>query len=710
MTSQALRCLLLAALSSAFLLAQGREHLVYTAEVKPADRESLYFSLDIHHPGRDEVVLVSPWWAPGAYRGATVEPRSGAPAWKGVRDVAAVDGTGRTRRVRRDGDRRWIVDAAGARKVHVTWTYATLSSRPNNRSYFRQDSALLDGPRSWLYVEGRKDLPLHVRFDLPDGWEVATGLDPTFDPRVFTADDYDRLADCPTLLGRFSSWVFEVRGVPHRVVLDTLGAPVRFEAENWVADIRRIVETYVDLWGDVPYNHYTFIFTAGTGGGLEHLTSTTIGCSLNALRRNVRSHVGVTAHEYFHVWNVKRMRPRALGPFDYTGANRTKDLWISEGLTDYYTNVGLLRSGIYDMEAFERTYERAIAGFEANPAHLLVSPEEASWTVWEDQFSRISYYLQGEVLGLALDLLIRDATDNRKSLDDALRLLYARHGGYYRHGPPLPGFLTEELPVLVQEATGVDVSDFWARHVADSEPVPWNDRLGAAGWRLESEASTRSALGNPDWNRDMEGLGLRIEPGDVFHRAGFRDGDRLVAIDGREVDSRGRAGRMLVGLKPGNPFEARVERGGAEIVVSETVEPASVLATCELTVESDAVLVGDLPSGGALVTAGLREGDHVTAIDGTTGSGTELFRRLSSAPVGGHLTLTVRRGGHLSGGGASGEGVSPEIVLTLEVDVEADTIMRVTGFGSVEDPTPRQLHIRGGIAEGHTRPAPSAGE
>src|SRR5262245_47269969 len=218
---------------------------------------------------------------------------------KNLDGVAAVDEKGAQRAVRKDGDLTWIVDARGAERLHVTWRFEEATRGQNHRSYLTDTGALLDGPRNYLYWRDHKELPVHVHFKLPEGWKIATGLTPTFDPDVYHARDADGLLDCPVLMGRLEAWTFLVRGVPHRVAVDNRGRPVRFDSARFVDGVRRIVESEVDLWGFVPYPHYTFLFSAGGGGGLEHLTSTTIGINSSALERDPDGHQGVIAHEFF---------------------------------------------------------------------------------------------------------------------------------------------------------------------------------------------------------------------------------------------------------------------------------------------------------------------------------------------------------------------------------------------------------------------------
>ncbi|MGH7534355.1 MAG: hypothetical protein ACREMG_02090, partial [Gemmatimonadales bacterium] len=221
-----------------------------------------------------------------------------------------------------------------------------------------------------------------------------------------------------------------------------------------------------------------------------HLNSTTIGIDPARLALDPWYRRETTAHEFFHTWNVKRIRPVELGPFDYTRPVRTLGLWISEGFTDYYTQLILVRAGLDSTPEFERKIATAIASHRGNPGRLTISPERASWTTWDGREANggesISYYLQGQLLGLLLDLTIRDSTDNRRSLDDLMRYLYDHYAGER-------GFTSEDVLNAALAATGLDLHDFWRKYVSGTTEIPWNDFLRAPGWQVDfAPAATRA--------------------------------------------------------------------------------------------------------------------------------------------------------------------------------------------------------------------------
>ncbi|HEV8265093.1 MAG TPA: PDZ domain-containing protein [Gemmatimonadales bacterium] len=533
----------------------------YTVTVRDRDRSAYFVELRIANapnPAR----LVIPNWAPGAYRLMD--------SGQNIAGVAAFDAAGNALPITRDSDISWTVDTKGAATVVVRYSAALRDpvqwTRPNNRWFLRQTSGIVDGPRTFMYLDGWKLTPTHVTFRLPTGWRIGTGLVPTTDSTTYWAPSYDVLIDSPVLVGRFLSYQFTAGGgVPHRAVVDLGGATAR-AARTFVDMVRRISETTIGIFGSAPYKDYTYIFVGGRGGGLEHLNSTTIGVSADVLARNPLGAEGVTAHEFFHTWNVKRIRPAELGPFDYEGPVRTVNLWVSEGITDYYTEVILARSGLNSAGDFARRMGDAIGNHRGNAARLVVSPERASWTVWDspavnDSYT-ISYYLQGQLLGFLLDLAIRDSTDNAKSLDDVMRYLFDHHAGER-------GFTSADLVAAIRTVTGLDFQDFWRKYVSGTAEIPWDDYLQAAGWSVtfseEPAADARIGAITPA----VQGGRWRAvaTPGSAAAQAGLRTGDELVRVNGRQIVDGGDIPPAVRGVPTGAVVTVQVVRDGAPLTI-----------------------------------------------------------------------------------------------------------------------------------------------
>ena len=531
------------------------------------------------------VRLALPRWAPGAYRLAEFG--------RYARDLSATR-DGRPVAVTRGADGSWQLapattsatasaTAAGGTlevRYRVTFPSATAASSPNNRNFLTARGGLFDGPLTFAYLDGLQRLPAHVRFEVPAAWQIVTGLAPTADPRVFFASSYDVLIDAPALVGSADAlhvWRFRVDDVPHRVALWTQRGAPAFDSTRFVAIADTIVRTARAIVGELPYREYSFLFTDGAGGGLEHLNSTTIGTRASALARDPADAASVTAHEFFHLWNVKRLRPRELGPFDYGRDVRTRNLWWSEGVTDYFADEILRRTGITDSATAVADLARALESLLGNPGATRVSPERSSTTAWDRPAVNggyaISYYLQGKLLGELLELRLRDATDGRRGMDDLMRALYDRFAG-------AQGFTAADVASTASATCGCDLSPLFAAHVRAAQPIAWDRTLALAGWRLDTTRTIATdSTGRP--RADLRatavpygGIGsaggaagsrprLSIpSPLTAWYRAGLRGGDEIVSVRGRPVPSPDAWTAALSGVQPTDSVVVEVLRDG----------------------------------------------------------------------------------------------------------------------------------------------------
>lgn len=681
-------CLVL--LATALSAQPARQELYYSAEVKAADAKRIHFTLEIRNPTAAELVFEIPFWAPGAYRPLTVSSYGGKAAIESMDGFSAEDGEGRALQVTSQTPRRFSVAANGAKVVRFRYTNNDPNGSANNRSYLVANAGLLDGPRSWAWLHGAQDLPVMVRFLLPQGWQVACGLERTVDAFTFHADDYDRLVDAPVALGLMERWVQHVRGVPHEIVALTAGRESSTDVPALQDMVRRIVECSADIFGDMPYTHYSFLYTPG-GGGLEHLGSTSIGTT-NPARITVAGARGVTAHEYFHTYNVKRMRPFALGPFDYSAPVPVDDLWICEGLTNYYTNIVLWRGGLITDSEFCSTYRASIGGYEGNPAHLECSPQESSRGVWTND-SRISYYLQGEVLGLALDLLIREGSDNRFGLEQAMRRMYRDFGGYYRHGAAKPGFASADFPRVIREVSGVNVDAFFANHIRRAQEVDWNRYLASAGMSVTLQQSERSAFAAfRRWPATAGVDELPCAAGTPLAKAGLQIGDKILALDDKECANTRDALRALAAATSGSKLSIKLERAGAQRSLNIVVPVASELSLLTLTESESTVVIQSVPDLPTLADSGLKAGDVLLAVGERAVSNRSMAQLLLAAiPPGTPVKLKLRTG-------------SAERSLTLKCGVAQ--ARKVTNFEMLQEASARQKVIREGLKTGSQQRAP----
>ncbi len=596
----------------------------YEVTVKDGDRSAYFVRMQITN-APDTARVVIPDWAPGAYRLVN--------AGRNIADISARDSRGNVLSVSHPDSITWAIARGAPDTILLTYSAGIREprqwARPNNRWFLRETSGLIDGPHTFMYLQGHKLVPSHISFKLPAGWQIGTGLIGTPDSTVYYATSYDVLIDSPVLLGDFVTYHFTAGGVPHRAVVDLGGAKPEYDEAAFVDMLRRISQGAINIFGSAPYKDYTYIF-AGSGGGLEHLNSTTIGFNPAAMARDPHTHQGVTAHEFFHTWNVKRIRPVELGPFDYTGPVRTLNLWVSEGNTNYYEALILARSGLHTGGDFVRNTENTIASHRSNPARLSISPERSSWTVWDpssvNDGLNISYYQQGELLGFMLDLAIRDSTGNRKSYDDVMRYLYDHYSGER-------GFTSEDLLNAILHATGLNFHDFWRKYVSGTAEIPWNDFLRSAGWQVDIREQEVATPGIP----------ARLDNGQLVvtrDKGTLKTGDRVVTINGEQPQA----------MRPpavGDRLALEIQRDGRTMNATVTARAAADDRLFALTPATQgSPWRAFVVSGSAAEKAGLQTGDELVEVNGKAiASRQDLNNALSGAGLNDKVTARIRRDG-----------------------------------------------------------------
>ncbi len=436
-----------------------------------------------------------------------------------------------------------------------------------------------NGTSVYLAPAGRGAEPCSVDILRPAGarfrdWRVATTLPPApgsdgakrYGFGRYEAPDYDALVDHPVEMGTFALDSFDVGGCRHEIVL-TGHTDVDFERLK--RDLKPVCREQIRLFdpagGRAPVDRYLFMTMAvGTGyGGLEHRASTALICSRDDLpwpgMRGVpdgyQTFLGLASHEYFHTWNVKRIKPAAFTPYDLDRENYTRLLWIFEGFTSYYDDLMLRRAGVIDTAGYLRSLQRAIRSVQAGPGRQIQSVAESSFEAWTKYYRQdenspnaiVSYYVKGSLVALCLDLTIRARTRGRKSLDDVMRLLWARHGG-----PGAVGLGEQEFPSLLREATGVDLSAAIARWAYGTSELPLAECLASVGIALTKAADGEQTAWLAARTRMQDG-GVVIASLDRDGPAalgGLAAGDRLVAIDGLRCDE-ARLKTLLARARPG---------------------------------------------------------------------------------------------------------------------------------------------------------------
>ncbi len=503
-------------------------------------------------PSPTAEVLVMPVWTPGSYLIRKFE--------RHVQDFAAADASGRPLQWEKTNKSSWRVATNGVREWQASYrVYANeLSVRTNE---VNSDHAFWNNAALLMYLDGYLKAPSTLHVLAPQPWKVATGLPPAGSKNTFRAENFDILYDSPVEVSSFKTISFEVKGVPHRIVIDGEG---NYDPERMRRDVKKIVETEVELMGgEIPYHDYTFFLhlRSNAGGGLEHLNSTALGYSrfgftLDAAtgstsagpaaqsQRSYRGFLSLVSHEFFHLWNVKRIRPDALGPFDYTKENYTKLLWVAEGITDYYAERVLRSAGLISDNEFLAAEARAIQALQRTPGRFVQSAEESSYDTWVKYYrqdensinSQISYYDKGAILGMLLDLEIRKRSHGAKSLDDVMRYLYAEF--YIKDRNYTPG----DFQRASEQMTGSSLEDFFGRYVRGTEELDYNGALAAAGLRLDTTGATagvkpaEKAYLGADLSQEGDRLIVtRVYAGSPAYEQGLNTADQIVALDNRRV-------------------------------------------------------------------------------------------------------------------------------------------------------------------------------
>jgi predicted metalloprotease with PDZ domain len=515
----------------------------------------------VERPGGD-VELVLPVWTPGSYL-----VREFARHLEGV---SAEDGEGRRLPVERLDKHRFLVRAGGAARAVLS--YRVYANELTVRTcHLDGTHGFLNGAAVFAYARGREREPHVLEVLPPVGWRVATALDGG--PTIFTARDYDELADSPVEIGTHRSVTFEALGRPHELALWGRG---NVDEARLAEDARKVVETLGALMGGLPYDRYLFIvhLTDKRRGGLEHARSTVLDVARTGFfpRETYVETLGLLAHEFFHVWNVKRLRPAAFVPFDYEREQYTRLLWWFEGATSYYEQVALARAGLLEPKGWLKALGKALTSLERTPGAGKMSVEEASFLAWVKHYrpdentpnSAVSYYLKGELVVLALDLALRKAG---RSADDVLRALVER---FERGGVPEGG-----VEDVVADVAGPEAARrFFDRFVRGTDPLELE--LDAVGVRLRRRPAQGlddkgGVPGKVDEERPAPGwLGAELAPGPKLvvatvregspaHRAGLYAEDELVADDGFRVD-RGALWDRICERGPGGMLKLTVFR------------------------------------------------------------------------------------------------------------------------------------------------------
>jgi predicted metalloprotease with PDZ domain len=503
--------------------------------------------------GRSEIELMMAVWTPGSYLVREYE--------RNVEGLTA-SAAGRQLAVVKSDKNRWRLATGGAPSIDLKYRVygREMSVRTN---WIDAGFALLNGAPTFITLADGLDVPHDVTLVPAAGrTRSLTSLPDAPGNHHYVAPDFDTLVDSPIVLGNPAVYEFTVGGKKHYLVNE--GEAGVFEGARAAKDLEAVVTENLRLWGSLPYDKYLFLnIITEAGGGLEHKGSTVIMTSrwTTRTRRTYLAWLDTASHEFFHAWNVKRLRPVELGPFNYDKENETRSLWIAEGITEYYGALNLHRAGLSSREEFLDMLSGNIEELQTTPGRLVQSAEQASFDAWIKYYrpdensanTSISYYTKGAVLGFLLDAKIRHATGGARGLDDVMRLAYQRFAGSR-------GYTPTDFRTVAEEVAGTSLKSFWETAVEGTAELDYAEALATFGLRFRTAAqSARPYLGITTRNDAGRLLVSQIRRDGPGEKAGVNVDDEILAID----EFRVRADRLddrLQQYRPGDKVTLLVAR------------------------------------------------------------------------------------------------------------------------------------------------------
>ncbi len=534
---------------------QNSPDIAYTVSMPLPATHLLEVEMRIKHakmPAR--LSLKMPVWTPGSYL-----VREYA---RHVQDFSVKSSGGAALTWAKVNKNTWDVDTNGSAEILVSYkVYANeltvRTNELNSEHAFWNNGALL------LFPAGQLSAPSTVTVKPYGNWKIATGLPPVAgQTNTFRSPNYDILYDSPFEVSDFHEISFSVKSKPHRLVITGDG---NYDLKQLAVDIAKIADAAANIFGELPVENYTFIVNLRGGGGLEHLNSTALQFNRFGFKPQARyrGFLGLVAHEYFHLWNVKRIRPDALGPFDYENENYTKLLWVAEGATAYYESVLLRRAGFITDKEFLADMANKIGQLERRPGRFETSLEEASMDAWikyyrQDENSvnnQISYYDKGEIVNMMLDITIRTASDGSKSLDDVMRYLYNEFYKKNRNYTP------KDFQNAAELAAGKSLDDFFTKYVRGETEIDYADIVNGIGLKVNTvERDNGKADLGADLADENGRLNVRsVAAGTPAYSQGLNFGDQIVAIDGYRA-SNAFLQSYLAERKPGDKIKLTLFR------------------------------------------------------------------------------------------------------------------------------------------------------
>ncbi|AMV31133.1 M61 glycyl aminopeptidase [Pirellula sp. SH-Sr6A] len=535
----------------------------YRVSFRQAENHRCDVEVTVPAEGADSIELMMPVWTPGSYLVREYARQ--------IETIQARDGvTNHPLVMEKSTKNRWVVTTKGVSEVAVRYSLycRELGVRTN---WIERDFAFLTGAATFLTPVDRLDRKHLVRIEsLPHWPNVATSL-AKVDEDVWTrvAESFDELVDSPILIGDIDIQSFEAGGAKHH--LATIGTDGLWNTAKAAEDVKKIVETEQAFWGVVPYREYWFLNLATeSGGGLEHDNSTVLMTSRWAMKQKAKytDWLGLVSHEFFHTWNVRRLRPKVLMKYDFEGEQYTRELWVAEGVTSYYDDLLLARSGLCSPKDYLERISKGISGVQSAPGRLIQPLSESSFDTWIKFYrpdenainSRVSYYTKGSIVAMLLDAEIRSATQNQKSLDDVMRMLWKEH--------LQSGYTTADVLRAANATSGKDLSEWFHRSIETTEEPDFTTFLSWYGleWKAKESAEAKDKPLPPFHGMDVsnqQGKAIvdKVAKDSPAAQAGINVGDELLAIDGYRVGAENLTERVSL-YEAGTIVECTMARRG----------------------------------------------------------------------------------------------------------------------------------------------------
>jgi len=532
-------------------------------EVSFPNPNTHYIHVDVHFAGvpADSFDVVMPVWIPGSYM-----IREFSRHVEGFKSYDTGNNPVSFRKVRKNVWRIY-----NDTSLNLSVSYRVYAFELSVRTCMVDiDHAYINGPALFMYTKSLKDLPALINFKPRSEWNTITTALPQFGTFKWsrTAENYDQLADCPVVIGNQDVFSFDYKGIPHHIAMVGKGS---YDKEKIKSDFYKIVDECTGIFGENPNKEYTFIVhNVGTGGGgLEHTNSTSVITNRNCYdsEKLYRNFLSLIAHEYFHVWIVKRVRPLELGPFDYENEVYTRQLWFFEGFTSFYDDYILFRAGIYSLQEYLDIVVGNVQTVFNTPGDSIQSLSESSFDAWikfyrpheNSKNSTVSYYTKGGILAALMNIDILNTTGGKRSLDDVMNYLYHEH--YKKLGR---GLTDQELKTAFDTIAGKNYDDFYKKYIDGTEKLPVEEFFQIAGVELMRSDGMKKPVGYLGATFSQSGSRLMVsfvERGSAAWHQGLSVNDEILDVDGKEPMQ---VKDYLAEKEPGNQVTFRIIRAGLQ--------------------------------------------------------------------------------------------------------------------------------------------------